>query len=95
MRAKAYLLRSGAVDVRQDDEAPNDWLAWMPIDIGVSEDFSFLVRMAEKKMLDRYAIVDGKAAEIQPHCGERTFRIEKQRFNVNGERHECRNRRKK
>lgn len=74
----------------------------MDIDIGVSDDWPFLVRMAEKKMLDTYVIADGRAVKVEPHCGDRTFRTEgtgrgkaKQRFNIDGEPHVCKNRRTK
>jgi hypothetical protein len=94
MKATAYLLRSGAVDVRPSGEQPRDFLAALEIDIGVSEDWPFLMRMAEKKVLDKYVIADGKALAVEPHCGDRTFRLDKKRFNANGEPHACKNRRK-
>jgi hypothetical protein len=79
-------------------EEPDAYLAYLDIDIGVSSDWPFLVRMAEKKMLDAYVIADGRAVKVEPHCGLRTFRTEgagrgksKQRFNIDGEPHECKN----
>lgn len=90
MKVAAYLLRSGAVDVRTDEKVPDGYLAVLIVDGGVTDDWTFISKLAEKQMHDRYIVADGRACKVEPHCGHKTFRVQKKRYNVSGEPHECR-----
>ena len=96
MKARAYLDKHGLVSVVPLTEPqPAEYVAAMDVDTGAVEDWRFMLLLAEKKMHDKYTIVDGKAAEIEKHCGDKTVRIDKKRYNVGGEKHVCKNRRPK
>lgn len=95
MKAQAFLLRSGAVEVRaREAGTPEEYLASMEVDGGVTDDWPFLVRMAEAQMNEAYAIADDQAVRVQLHCGDRTFKLQKKRFDLDGQPHVCKHRRK-